>query len=257
MDMLISHVNMRQLYSNALADRAPNGRLGNYNRGLGHKPTSAEIIYFAQHKVDYASVRGSKFGDGLLVSIVENDRVKAAFEKYAADCLVAGKEPTTSGRVAAHLARLTSPTRKIDVEITFGTALLRNLCAIEDALFERKGFPFAKNGSIIIDYDYGRHVIQGEGDGTVMFWTFAPYLYKALTERHQRTEVDAVMLVASWPFIQRQVVPFSCCYDNHLLGLMDLFRVYFLGYAPAGPSHEFTRLKAEAVAERLLQASSV
>ena len=233
--------------------------LNNYNRGTGgvrHVFTPTEIAYLAQHKIDYATVRDSKFGDGLLISIVENDQVKAAFEKYAADCLAAGKEPTTLGRVAAHLARLTSPSRKIGVEMAFGTAMLRNLCAIEEDLLERSDARSAKNMTIL-DYGYGRQVIQGEGDGTVMFWTYAPYLYKVLTEKHQKTEADAMMMVASWPFVQQQEIPFSKYFENCLLGLGDLYKAYILGYDPAGPSHEFTRLKAEAVAERLLQGSSI
>ena len=256
---LANRINLRQLYSDALADRAPNGRLGNYNRGardLGHKFTPAEITYFAQHKVDYATVRDSKFGDGLLISIVQNSQVKAAFEQYAAACLAAGKTPTTQGRVAAHLARLTSPSRKIDVEMAFGTVMLSNLCTIEDDLFKQGSDRSEKNGARM-DYRYGRQVIQGEGDGTVMFWTYAPYLYKALTEKHQKSVADAVLMVASWPFIQQQEIPFSKFFDNCLLGLGDLYKAYILGYDPAGASHEFTRLEAEAVAEKLLKQYTV
>ena len=54
--------------------------------------------------------------------------------------------------------------------------------------------------------------------------------------------------------IDKKIVKLKADYvsSNLLFGLEGLHEPYFLGNDPTGPSHEFTKLKAEEVAELLL-----
>jgi hypothetical protein len=253
----VARVNMRELYSRALSVNV-SGVLGNYNRGPGKKsydeifPTR-EIEYFRRHGVEYDAVKRRKSGDGLLISIVMDSDVRQAFEQYASECAASVSSPVLYGRVASHLARLTSPFRKIEPEKIFGIEMLRHMREIEsDYLAPARG-----SGNNRVSAKNGWNAIEGEGSGTVLFWTFAPYLYRALTVSHGYNPEYAVMSVISWPFridplrVDASRIGFGDA-PNYLPGL-EMLHPYCLGSDPDCPTHEFTGIMAEEVAVRLKQ----
>jgi len=263
---------MSQLYQRAITDRPRVMWLGSYSRLRDHHHTftPAEVEFFAQHGVNVADAGKKKHGDGLLISIIQNPQVKAAFEDYARDCAAEGRKPFLTDKIAAHVGRLTSMHRNIEPEMICGIAMLRNRLRIENELLDYDGFFASRVGEKDLERDafwssdtyallrscreYGQQVLQIEGEGMTLFYTFAPYVHEALTLTHGLSQSDSIMLVASWPFrLKSRLRSYHQIDGNYLLGIKDLYRPYYLGDNPAGPSHEFTRLKAVEVAEVLLQ----
>lgn len=272
------------LYQAAVADTPQNTMLCNYNRcnfydeepvigePFDRALTHDEVDYFQKQLVDVNMVSGSKFGDGLLVSVVSDKEVKEAFDVYVADCKAHDTKPHLYDRVTAHLARLTSPRRRqIEPERAFGIAMLRNKFSVEQryndfgTFLDRRADPVMLESesfwgspefrSLKFIYDSGANAIRGEGHGTIMFWTFAPYLYAALTQMRHLPPDLSVLAIASWPFIQRGLFVFDLLeeHGNSLFGL-EMWRSYpvFLSDDPNGPSHEFARTEAVPLADRLL-----
>lgn len=276
-DNQLMETHLQQLYIRAISDRPALTMLQNYNRylaGPGQRFkrlfTKEEIQYFQRRHIDVAAVSRSKFGDGLLVSVVSNKDVKKAFGQYTSTCLEHGHNPHITDRMSAHLARLTSPRRiHIEAEKVFGIALLRNKYRINHEVGNIQYFldnhvpPLAWKTDAFLEspeyrllnshFRYGKNAIQGEGEATIMFWSFGPYLHKALTEKHRLSADASIMMIASWPFLHERAIDASDNYRNLLFGLEDLNEPVFLGDDPSGPSHEFVALKAEEVAERLIQ----
>jgi hypothetical protein len=265
-------VSMSQLYQRAIMDSPRVMVLGSYNRQLGHGHvfTPAEIAFFAQHGVNVAGAGKKKHGDGLLISIIQNPQVKAAFEDYARDCAAEDRKPFLTDKIAAHVGRLTSMRRNIEPEMICGIAMLRNRLRIGNELLDHNGFVASRVGEETLERnkfwssdeyellkscrEYGQQVLQIEGEGMTLFYTFAPYVHEVLTLTHGLSQSDSIMLVASWPFrLKRKLQSYHRIDGNYLLGIEDLYRAYYLGDNPAGPSHEFTRLKAGEVAEVLLR----
>jgi hypothetical protein len=88
-------------------------------------------------------------------------------------------------RLGGHLKRLLTSSRS-GIENQFGIALAELLS--EDPTCEKK---YGSAGEKMLD------VALGEGDDTVMFWTFAPYLYDSLINKRITPE-EAMRFIAEW-----------------------------------------------------------
>lgn len=90
------------------------------------------------------------------------------------------KKLARGGRDNLHLLRML---RRSEAERNFSLAYLRH----RDDIFAED-----KKNTLAI-----RSVIGSEGADTMMFWTFAPYLFKTLTEKGV-SEGDAISKILSW-----------------------------------------------------------
>lgn len=99
-------------------------------------------------------------------------------------------------------------------------------------------------------------VICSESRDTQMFWTFAPYIFKALKEKGV-AEREAMQKVLLWAKSGGYLTDENCN-RNNLKGL-EVFeqRSWFLRKDPADISHQFTEQEAERVADLLMEEGSM
>lgn len=145
-----------------------------------------------------------------------------------------------SRRDGLHLLRLL---KRSEVERAFGIAYLQN-CSDAYAQLQQ-------DARAIIE------VICSEGCDTMMFWTFAPYIFKSLKEKNV-PDGEAVQKVLAW---SKDGVSVMHDYQgradynyNHLRGLENFDRdSWFLRKDPNDISHQFTEQEAERVAGLLME----
>jgi hypothetical protein len=160
-----------------------------------------------------------------------------ALEKVIWECKVSkdmAKKLRRSGRINLHLVRML---RRSEPERNFSLAYLRN----RDAILAGD-----EEGKYTI-----LNVIASEGEDTKMFWTFAPYLFKALVEKGL-TEGDAVAKILSWSKDGESVYTGGDWYRLHLKGLEKYKRGWVLSEDPEHISHRFTEQEADRIADLLI-----
>lgn len=106
-----------------------------------------------------------------------------------------------------------------------------------------------------------KDVICSEGADTMMFWTFAPYLFKVLMERGM-DEKNAISRILSWSRDGSSTETAAVTHGYaaaswtslHLKGLEGFFsRVWVLDSNPNHISHQFTEQEARRIADLLMR----
>ena len=145
-----------------------------------------------------------------------------------------------SGKIQYHLIRLA---KQSEAEKNFCIAYLEN----KENIFKEDE---QTNKEVI-------EVINSEGYDTMMFWTFAPYLYKCLKERGIADE-EAIKRVLQWSKDGVSVLNFDSKPGQdfatlHLKGLEKFLRdKWVLSKDPNHISHKFTEQEARRIVEEFL-----
>lgn len=136
--------------------------------------------------------------------------------------------PFIGGRVFSHLVRLVSHG---GVEKIFATTWLTK--------YPTLNFNINK-------YDAINGVVSSEGPKVTMFWTFAPYLFKVLTQKEVNDE-DALKMILEWSLNGDQ-----CLQGTEGIASKLIDQQYILDYNPQHISHLFTEQQARRIVDDIL-----
>lgn len=211
------------------------------SHGGGESPTKP---------ISGAKIREQLQNDAYLEKPYQHQNGQQAMEQALKECNVpAGmaQQLAKRGRINMHLIRML---RRSEAERNFSLAYLRH----RDDIFEED-----QEGAESI-----RMVIGSEGEDTKMFWTFAPYLFKALIEKGI-SEKDAISKILSWSkdgvstFNESTKPKGYAKRDSghtHLKGLekcmFETIKTWVLDPDPNHISHRYTEQEAERIADLLI-----
>jgi len=111
-------------------------------------------------------------------------------------------------------------------------------------------------------------VIAHEGRGTAFFWTFAPYIHYHLVELlkqefpQENKNLDSIQIILDWvekvqgAGEKRTGNPHEAAYKIYYFDYPILIKqltkeLFYLGYDQRGPSHLWTRILSQPIAENL------
>lgn len=174
---------------------------------------------------------------------------QSAMDRAIQECnlseYLATKLTQMAGRDGLHVLRLL---RRTESERNFAIAYLQ----YRDKVFtENQGLSAS-----------ARDVIGSEGTDTMMFWTFAPYIFKSLTQKGITPEI-AIKYILLWSKDGVSVVTITSREDQyssidsmHLKGL-EKYRTtipqgWVLSKDPKDISHQFTEQEADSIADMLM-----
>ncbi|MDO8507192.1 MAG: hypothetical protein Q7S53_01330 [bacterium] len=139
--------------------------------------------------------------------------------------------PPVAGRSGLHLMRILGPGRS-ESEREFGLSVLRNSGKIN-----------YEEGEI----ENNRLKHSGEGADTAMFWTFSPYLYKALGQKGLSDE-EALKKTFLWGHNENEEGKYI-----HLRGLEKYKNAWIL-MQPGDVTHQFTEQEANRIVDEVILA---
>ena len=94
-----------------------------------------------------------------------------------------------SGRVSYHMTRLLEE-ESSEAEKTFSHALMN--------YFKQQPFNEIFHGKLGEELKKGLEITEGEGAGTAMWWTIAPYLHQTLTKNYNLSNKEAIEVSYKW-----------------------------------------------------------
>ncbi|MBI2437181.1 MAG: hypothetical protein HYV41_05615 [Candidatus Magasanikbacteria bacterium] len=159
-----------------------------------------------------------------------------------------------SGRHLSHFIRLLE---RPGVEQDFAISFIRNATTI----FEEEKNKIS-DGSISDDNNIlsANYLLGDEGSNTTIFWTFAPYVYKALIERGIDAQT-AIEKILTWAKHAYDILDADKDYTKgsfrvDLPGLSHITDEYILNSNPQHISHKFTEQEAGPIADLLIKEDS-